>query len=195
MNIQQGTGYTISNLGSASSIDIDLGFKQWALPVAQLPKHPYQIYYEAGVTAGTYLIKVYPGTTQGQDTLWVNCDQNDTYLSANPPPSVNISSTSYSYKNAVFYLRVIGQGGENGYQWLALEPWLVIQNWDGENDPYSSIPQNDDDNLYILLGYYRSEGTGANFKITEVVNLVQTSLWTERFKCGQNPSEFFVARA
>lgn len=193
MRIDPGSGYTVNNQGSTSSLNIDLGFKQWALPVAQLPKHPYQIYYEAGDEyINSYKIKVYPGTTQGQDTLWVNCDQNDTMLSNNPAPYKTISSGSF-HKQGILYLHVQGGGGSNGYMWPNLAGiQMFVQAWDG-ND--FNIPENTDDDLYINIGYYRSEGTGANFKITEVVNLVQTSLWTERFKCGQNPAEFFVARA
>ena len=161
-------------------------------PELVLPKHPYQIYYESGATAGTYLIKVYPGTTQSRDTLWINCDQNDTYLSNYPAPYKTISSGSL-HKEGILYLRVQGGGSGGSYVWPINGPVkLVIQSWDGGS---FNIPENDDDNLYINVGYYRSEGTGANFKITEVVNLVQTSLWTERFKCGNNPAEFFVARA
>ena len=97
------------------------------------------------------------------------------------------------HKEGILYLRVQGGGGSNGYIFPNLAPiQIVIQTWDGGD---FNIPESDDDNLYIIVGYYRSEGTGANFKITEVVNLVQTSLWTERFKCGQNTAEFFVARA
>ena len=192
MNTQPGNGYTFTNSGGATSLEIDLGFKQWALPSLDMPKHPYQIYYESGETAGTYLIKVYPGTTQARDTLWINCDQNDTYLSNDPAPYKTISSGSL-HKEGILYLRVQGGGGSNGYIFPNLAPiQIVIQTWDGGD---FNIPESDDDNLYIIVGYYRSEGTGANFKITEVVNLVQTSLWTERFKCGQNTAEFFVARA
>lgn len=192
MRLDPGSGYTVSNQGGSSSLEIDFGFKQWALPATQLPKHPYQIYYEAGETAGTYLIKVYPGTTQGRDTLWLNCDQNDTLLSNQPAPYLTVNSSS-AYNEGIIYLRVEGQGSQNGYVWPIDGPiQLVAQSWNGSD---YNIPENDDDNLYIIVGYWRSDGQGNDWKITEVVNLVQTSLWTERFKCGQNPAEFFVARA
>jgi hypothetical protein len=194
MNTQPGTGYTFTNLGSASSLEIDLGFKNWALPSLDIQKHPYQIYYESGTEfANSYLIKVYPGTTQGRDTMVFNFDQNDVYLTNNPAPFKTVSSSSLS-KNGWFYIQVEGAGSGSGYAWPSDAPIkIVLQNWDGESPP--NIPENDDDNLYIPVGYYRSEGTGAEFKIIEVVNVVQTSLWTERFKCGNNPAEFFVARA
>ena len=159
-----------------------------------LPKHPYQIYYEVGTEyANSFLIKVYPGTTQGRDTMVFNFDQNDVYLTNNPTPYKTISSSSM-FKNGFFYLKVIGAGSGSSYSWPSLAPIeLVLNTWGGESPP--NIPENDDDNLHIFVGYYRSEGTGAEFKITEVVNVVQTSLWTERIKCGLNTAEFFVARA
>ena len=126
--------------------------------------HPYKVtVYKDG---STWKAKVYPGSINGQTST-----MGGTSLDDATPPTTTISASGYLY--------------------------LEVTHTDGSAFPVSStvefdtaVPSpNTDTKAYIGLAYIEYTGTSAK----KMSQLVTTSLWGERLKCGTSTAEYFFA--
>jgi hypothetical protein len=126
--------------------------------------HPYKVtVYKDG---STWKAKVYPGSINGQTSTL-----GGQPLDATPAPTTTISASGYLY--------------------------LEVTHTDGSAFPVSSevkfdttVPTpNTDTKAYIGLAYVEFSGTSAK----KMSQLVTTSLWGERLKCGTSTAEYFFA--
>lgn len=135
-----------------------------AIPDPESPPHPYKVtVYKDGAT---WKAKVYPGSINGQTST-----MGGTPLDDATPPTTTISASGYLY--------------------------LEVTHTDGSAFPVSSTVQfdttvptpNTDTKAYIGLAYIEYTGTSAK----KMSQLVTTSLWGERLKCGTSTAEYFFA--
>jgi len=127
--------------------------------------HPYKVFLKKD--GASWKARVYPGSVNGQTST-----MGGNPLDATPAPLTTISASGYLY--------------------------LEVTHTDGENFPVSStvefdttVPENTDTKAYIGIAYIEYTGTTAK----KQSQLIETSLWGERLKCGSSPAEYFFSRA
>ena len=133
--------------------------------ISTTSSHPYKVTLRKD--GSTWKAKVYPGSINGQTS-----SMDSQPLDASPAPEKTIAASGYLY--------------------------LEVTHTDGEDFPVSStvefdttVPENTDTKAYIGLAYINFSGTVA----TKQSQLVETSLWGERLKCGSSAAEYFFSRA
>jgi hypothetical protein len=127
--------------------------------------HPYQVFLKKD--GSTWKARVYPGSINGQTS-----SMGGSPLDASPAPLKTISASGYLY--------------------------LEVTHTDGQDFPVSStvefdttVPSNTNTKAYIGLAYIDYTGS----KATKQSQLVETSIWGERLKCGSSDAEYFFSRA
>jgi len=119
------------------------------------------------VTLKGLKFKVYPGTVNS-----VMAKLDSTYLDNTPAPEKTISASG------VVYLECSHTDG-------SAFPVTVDVKYN------TSVPASTDSKLYIHIATINV----ASGKATKTAQVVKTSLWTERLKCGDDDAEYYVSQS
>ena len=134
---------------------------------AVIPDHPFKIKFKK--VDNVWKFYIVPGTVNSK----VPTLQGGDSLEADPRPMVNVPNNAQDVYIVCPYVE--GQP-------FPKDPDIELD---------TLTPDDDDDFAHIKIGAIVMDD-GKPVKLSQVV---ETSLWIERLKCGESPAEYFVARS
>lgn len=173
MKIQPGVGNIFDSSALGFSIDTSQQFPDDGQVLIPCPLQIYNLRYDADDEL--YYINVTPGYV---NNLPVDAEYNANPLTGIPPPNIHVftSGLSGSYINNYIYIGCKNDEGE--YPTSDPKPYITVE---------TSLISDTDEVGYLLIGIIAGQ-TDPETDVDSLYTLNMKgcgSLWSERFKCGQ----------
>ena len=179
MRLDPGSGYTVSNQGNASSLEIDLGFKQWAIQSIPEEVHPFKIY----VKKNTVYSEGHPEELEDFPYRFEILDGHVSNVTIQNPLQIVFVTKDTEYG---VYISVQADasgyptGDNNGVLWF-------VKSKNNQAPVGKWVPDNTVNTGKLLIGTVIVSGTEENPVFT-INQMVKSSQMTERIKFSNENS-------